>query len=117
VGRVRVIFRAPDIFHELAPEPLVYIEWFTSLNTVDKVSGMYSVSPSTSNHERSASVIPITALVRTCHLVPHWGRAINLTWTQENVLDPAKCTRFYVNPYVRLSDFVLLHYVPRLNKK
>ena len=117
VGRVRVIFRAPDIFHELAPEPLVYIEWFTSLNTVDKVSGMYSVSPSTSNHERSASVIPITALIRTCHLVPHWGRAINLTWTQENVLDPAKCTRFYVNPYVRLSDFVLLHYVPRLNKK
>ncbi|EKM48070.1 uncharacterized protein PHACADRAFT_56143, partial [Phanerochaete carnosa HHB-10118-sp] len=64
---------------------LVFVQWYTPLNMHDEVSGMYSVGVSTSNHERSASVIPITALIRSCHLIPNWGRAINQTWTQENV--------------------------------
>ncbi|EKM57347.1 uncharacterized protein PHACADRAFT_194904 [Phanerochaete carnosa HHB-10118-sp] len=36
VGRVRVIFRAPDAWSKLAPHPLVYVEWFTSLNAFDE---------------------------------------------------------------------------------
>ncbi|EKM49585.1 uncharacterized protein PHACADRAFT_106257 [Phanerochaete carnosa HHB-10118-sp] len=69
------------MFCDFAPEPLVFVQWYTPLNTRDEVSGMYSVGVSTSNHERSASVISITALVRSCHLIPHWRQAINRTWT------------------------------------
>lgn len=117
IGQVHIIFCVPDVFCDLAPEPLMFVQWYTPLNAHDPLSGMYSVGILTSNHERSVSVISIITLVRSCHLIPHWEQAINQTWTRENVLDPATCMCFYVNPYTQLSDFILLCYVPRLNKR
>ncbi|KAI0337573.1 hypothetical protein BDW22DRAFT_1307459, partial [Trametopsis cervina] len=51
----------------------------------DVDSGSFSVAPSQRNHRRRVSIIPITDVVRTCHLIPHWGRVMNTTWTQANV--------------------------------
>ncbi|KAI0673307.1 hypothetical protein C8Q78DRAFT_941151, partial [Trametes maxima] len=54
--------------------PLAYVEWFTSFTAVDSATGMYVVSPSTRRHERNVSVIPLTYIVRSCHLIPVWGK-------------------------------------------
>lgn len=112
VGQVRAIFRAPADWSELAPHPLAYIEWFTSLSVYDSNLGMYSISHSMSRRFlqcRSVSIVPITDIVRSCHLIPHWGRSIDVTWSQENVYE--KCKKFYLNPYLRHSDFVLLRFL------
>ena len=111
VGRVRVIFQAPALWLPLAPHPLAYVEWFTPLAVYDDALAIYSVKPSMHNHYRAASVIPITDITRSCHLVPQWGKSMDRTWNQRNVHE--KCERFYVNPYLRLSDFVLFRYVNR----
>lgn len=58
---------------DLALKPLVVVQWYTLLNAHNKVWGMYLVGVSTSNHECSVFVIPTTALVRSCHLISHWG--------------------------------------------
>ncbi|GJE87026.1 hypothetical protein PsYK624_031090 [Phanerochaete sordida] len=67
--------------------------------------GMYHVKRSTRHGRQYASVIPIDDIIRTCHLLPQWGRMMDKTWSPENVLQ--KCPRFYVNPYLRHSDFVV----------
>ncbi|KAI0821808.1 hypothetical protein BC628DRAFT_1281640, partial [Trametes gibbosa] len=54
--------------------PLAYVEWFTPFQVVDQITGMYVVSPSTRQRQRNCSVIPLSDIVRTCHLVPCWGR-------------------------------------------
>lgn len=66
---------------------------------------MFSISRSTRNHRRRASIIPITHIERTCHLIPVWGSAMDKSWTQGNVLQHSQ--RFFVNPYLRHSDFVI----------
>ncbi|EKM48101.1 uncharacterized protein PHACADRAFT_203252 [Phanerochaete carnosa HHB-10118-sp] len=38
IGQVRVIFRAPDVFRDLVPELLVFVQWYTPLNMYDEVS-------------------------------------------------------------------------------
>ncbi|KAI0689126.1 hypothetical protein BC835DRAFT_1283602, partial [Cytidiella melzeri] len=109
VGQVRVIFRLPDNVNYISKDPLAYVEWFTPFQQYDSTVGMFSVAPSQRNHRRRASIIPITAIVRSCHLIPVWGRAANIHWTSENVLE--RCTRFYVNTYLRHSDFVLFRFL------
>ncbi|KAI9060152.1 hypothetical protein FKP32DRAFT_1539560, partial [Trametes sanguinea] len=54
--------------------PLAYVEWFTPFHSVDEVTGMYVVSPSTRQRQRFASIIPLSDIVRTCHLIPCWGK-------------------------------------------
>ncbi|KAI0342945.1 hypothetical protein BDW22DRAFT_1439756 [Trametopsis cervina] len=112
VGRVRAIFRIPETLHQHAQtldNPFVYIEWFSRFHKYDIDSGSFSVVPSQRNHRRRVSIIPITDIVRTCHLIPHWGRVMDTTWTQANVLD--RCKSFYVNPYLRHSDFVIFRFL------
>ncbi|KAI0354674.1 hypothetical protein OH77DRAFT_1404497 [Trametes cingulata] len=107
VAQVRAIFQLPASHRNVtaSSEPLAYVEWFTRLQVYDDTVGMYSVARSTRQSRRNASVIPITAIVRTCHLVPVFGHAVDPRWTPETALESAP--RFFVNPYVRHHDFVL----------
>ncbi|KAI0346082.1 hypothetical protein BDW22DRAFT_1460424 [Trametopsis cervina] len=108
VGRVRAIFRLPKDLcqHARLPDhPLAYIEWFTGFQKYDADLGLFSVAPSRRNHHRRASIISITNIERTCHLIPQWGQVMDTSWTSSNVLD--RCSSFYVNPYLRHSDFVI----------
>ncbi len=75
----------------------------------DPDTGMFKISKSTRNHRRRASIIPITQIIRSCHLLPVWGKRVDRTWNTRNVLD--KCPRFHLNPYLRDHDFVLLRYL------
>ncbi|KAI0666768.1 hypothetical protein C8Q78DRAFT_420006 [Trametes maxima] len=67
---------------------------------------MYVVSPSTRRHERHVSVIPITYIVRSCHLIPVWGTSISSHTTATDPLDNLQA-KFFVNPYLRHQDFIL----------
>ncbi|KAI0071913.1 hypothetical protein K474DRAFT_1556721, partial [Panus rudis PR-1116 ss-1] len=53
--------------------PLVCVEWFTQFRTRDDVTGMFSVKPSSRNHCPRTSVIPLSHIFRSCHLIPVWG--------------------------------------------
>ncbi len=105
VARVRAIFELPIEYAHLSNKPLTYVEWFTPFNVRDTDLGMYSITASTHSHRRRASILPLSQIVRTCYLIPHWSRAIDHTWTQDNVMEKYK--KFYVNPYLRHSDFVI----------
>ncbi|KAI0357791.1 hypothetical protein OH77DRAFT_1583444 [Trametes cingulata] len=109
VARVRTIFDLPKMYDAKIfgiDEPLAYVEWFTPFHVMDNVTGMYVVSPSTRQRERHASVIPLTHIVRSCHLIPCWGKRIDRRPVTGDILD--SCTmKFFVNPYLRHHDFVL----------
>ncbi|KAJ6527883.1 hypothetical protein DFH09DRAFT_935537 [Mycena vulgaris] len=108
VARVRVIFRLPEQ-HGTFPDPLAYIDWYTSLGQPIADIRMHQVTPSSRNHQRNSEVIPITDIVRSCHLIPVFGRSVDPTWTSDRVLDQAKS--FYLNPYLRHHDFYLFRYL------
>ncbi|KAH9847789.1 hypothetical protein C2E23DRAFT_764843 [Lenzites betulinus] len=111
VARVRVIFQLPFSYNMARlniTEPLAYLEWFTPFRTVDSATGMYIVSASTRQHRRFCSVIPISLISRSCHLIPRWGKHAehHVLAAGDDVLDdPA--LKFFVNPYLRHHDFVL----------
>lgn len=108
VGQVKVIFCIPDEFGSF-PHPMAYVEWFTPLTSLAPDLLMYQISRSTHNRQRCASIIPITQIERLVHLIPKFGKKIDLSWSSENVLNKAHV--FYVNIYFRHRDFVLFCYL------
>ncbi|KAI0693079.1 hypothetical protein BC835DRAFT_1306895 [Cytidiella melzeri] len=88
VGEVHLIFNVPRKYEAVSKDPLAYIEWFTSLDVRNHNIGMFSISRSTRNHRRL------------------FGTVMDKTWTRDNVAQRSQ--KFYVNPYLRHSDFVLL---------
>lgn len=70
---------------------------------------MFETSLSSHNHRQRASVIPVTWIVRSCHLSPNFGRQIPEAWSSSSVLDDART--FFLNPYLRHHDFYLLRYL------
>ncbi|KAJ3911791.1 hypothetical protein F5877DRAFT_93729 [Lentinula edodes] len=92
VAQVRAIFDLPGQLGSF-PHPLAYVEWFTPLRKLDKVTRMYRVERSIRGQN-------------SCHLVPFYGKHADPTWSSEKVLD--QCEHFYLNPYLRPIDFVLL---------
>ena len=65
---------------------------------------MLSVSFASRNHRRHASIIPISSILQTCHLIPCFGHAsaYDLGWTPETIYDESPT--FYLNPYLRHRD-------------
>ncbi|KAJ6591367.1 hypothetical protein B0H10DRAFT_2167842 [Mycena sp. CBHHK59/15] len=108
VARVRVIFRLPDDFG-IYSDPLAYVDWFKPLQSPVTNVGMHQVSLSSRSHHQNSSIIPITDIVRSCHLIPIFGRSANPTWTTDNVLD--QCKSFYLNPYLRHHNFFVFRYL------
>jgi hypothetical protein len=105
---VRVLFRLPADFGPYQ-EPLAYVDWFKPLTTVVPDLGMHRVSLSSRALRQNSSIIPVTDILRSCHLIPVFGRSVNPTWTSATVLD--RCTYFYLNPYLRHHDFFLFRYL------
>ncbi len=117
---MRAIFDLPGRLFEgtsdvVIKSPLAYIEWFTPFHAKDTSTGMYIISHSTRQHYRHAAIVPITDIVRTCHLIPVWGSEMNCTWNSDNVLDQAK--RFILNPYLQHEDFILMRYLVHKHEK
>ncbi|KAJ7207810.1 hypothetical protein B0H12DRAFT_1034405 [Mycena haematopus] len=110
VARIRVIFRLPaSEDHGNYPDPLAYVDWYKPLKAPVADIGMHEVSLSTRNHRQKSSIIPVSDIIRSCHLIPIFGRAVDETWTWDRVLD--QCKSFYLNPYLRHHDFYLFRYL------
>ena len=108
VARVRVIFRLPEGYGSY-PHPLAYVNWYKPLKKPAPNIRMHEISLSTRTHRQNSSIIPVTDILRSCHLIPVFGKAIDPTWTSESVLD--QCKTFYLNPYLRHHDFYLFRYL------
>jgi len=109
VVQIRLIFQLPEIFGH-SPHPLVYVHWFKPLREPVDGLGMLQVSFSSHNRRQRASVIPLTDVQQSCHLIPAFGSgsAKELGWTAEKVIQEAAL--FYLNPYIRHYDFYFLQY-------
>ncbi|KAK0445549.1 hypothetical protein EV421DRAFT_1902490 [Armillaria borealis] len=105
VARIRAIFDLPKELGEFR-HPLAYVEWFTPLRKVDELTRMFKVQFSLRGGRPNASIIPVTYISRSCHLSPCYGRHINPQYTSNNILE--SCSSFFLNPYLRHIDFVLL---------
>lgn len=105
VGHVRVIFALPLHFRVFSLHPLAYVEWCTPFRASDPTNGLFSVSHSTRMGHPNAEVMPINRIVRSCHLIPLYGRAKDPQWTSENVRD--LCRTFLVNAYFDVHSFTL----------
>lgn len=104
IARLRVIFKIPEHFHAKTfgsgaapPEHLAYVEWFTKPRQPDRNHGMYPVSYSTSGRsgDREFGIIDASSIVRSCQLIPKFGKKVNRSWTSCTVLDD--CSHFFVN--------------------
>lgn len=98
-----MIFKIPEALESVTfgngvqpPGHLAYVDWFTSPGQKDDVSGMYPVMYSKlSSGEQESSIIELSTVVRTCQLLPDFGKVVNTSWTSDTVLD--RCNRFYIS--------------------
>ncbi|KAJ6533903.1 hypothetical protein DFH09DRAFT_932549 [Mycena vulgaris] len=108
VARIRLIFRLPEDYG-VYPDPLAYVDWYKPLKPPVPNIKMHEVSLSSRNHRQNSSIIPVSHIFRSCHLIPVFGRSVDPTWTSHRVLD--QCKSFYLNPYLRHHDFYLFRYL------
>jgi hypothetical protein len=110
VAQIRLIFKLPDEFGP-HPSPLVYVHWFKPLRAPVPNLNFYSTSFSSLNHRQRASIISVSDIIRTCHLIPQFGNssAADLGWTAAKVHQEAKS--FYLNPYLRHYDFYFMRFL------
>ncbi|KAG2345890.1 hypothetical protein BDR05DRAFT_1012126 [Suillus weaverae] len=114
VGQIRTIFSlrqkdAQSMFPPTRqpPKHLAYVEWFTPFpSTPDLQHGMYKISRFVCSGERIASIIPVSNIARSIHLIPKFGRVAPRHWTSSNVLE--KCDTFFINYYIDRHSFVAL---------
>ncbi|EPQ49845.1 hypothetical protein GLOTRDRAFT_19078, partial [Gloeophyllum trabeum ATCC 11539] len=60
---------------------LAYVEWFSPFALApDRTSGMYKITRSIRDGERLASIIPVSQIYRSIHLLPKFGSSVPRTW-------------------------------------
>ncbi|KJA28252.1 hypothetical protein HYPSUDRAFT_129651 [Hypholoma sublateritium FD-334 SS-4] len=113
-AQVLVIFSMPEQFAN-SDTALAYVVWFKPFRTPAADIGMFTTANSTRNHRRRASVIPLTDIIHSCHLIPVFGSAsaTDLGWTSTTSLQEA--SSFYLNPYLRHYDFYFYRYMVDLH--
>ncbi|KAH9010197.1 hypothetical protein EDB83DRAFT_2508909 [Lactarius deliciosus] len=109
IAQVRVVFQLPnkaipEVFPSLdtaanaPPTHLAYIEWFSPIPARPNANQlMYRVSRLMQNGHRRASIIPVSLIISSIHLFPHFSRHIPPEWNTYSVLE--LCHTFYVNPF------------------
>jgi hypothetical protein len=91
------------------PGIFAYVEWFTDPHiAANTTCAMYSVARQiVRGRERLTSVIPVTDVFRSCHLLPVLRKECPPDWTSDTVLDVAP--RLFVNSYLDPHMFALTH--------
>ena len=102
--QVQVIFHLPQEYGTFT-HPLAYVKWFTAFSTPTANLGMYQISHSSCSHHRQASIIPITQIKCSVHLILKFGKQMDVSWSADDVLE--RCKYFYVNCYLQHLDFLL----------
>jgi hypothetical protein len=58
---------------------------------------MLKLSRAFDGNDRITSVVPVSSIRRSIHLLPKFGPTVPEHWTSVNVLE--KCAAFYLNPF------------------
>ena len=102
VGQVRVVFKIPpnaseQLFRDRPPpDHLAYIEWFSTFpGAPDPNHGLYKTSRAYYQGKRLSSIVEVSDIRRSIHLLPQFGPAVPREWASTTVLD--KCSVFFVN--------------------
>jgi hypothetical protein len=58
---------------------------------------MYHIKRAKVGGKRVASIIPVSDIKRSVHLIPRFGKDLDHSWSSANVLEA--CESFYVNHF------------------
>ncbi|KAG1854255.1 hypothetical protein F4604DRAFT_1883347 [Suillus subluteus] len=104
VAQVRVVFTltshaAAALFctPAKAPTHLAYVELFTPFGQPEANHGLYKISCIICNGERLASIIDISDICRSVHLIPKFSPVVPREWTSSTVLE--LCSSFFVSSF------------------
>ena len=87
-------------------ERLAYIERIAKFTTPNSDHQMFKLKRSVENGEQVASIVPVSTIRRSAHLLLKFGSAVPEGWSSDNVLE--ECASFYLNPFAdRHMYFVL----------
>ncbi|KAG2031147.1 hypothetical protein BDR03DRAFT_994793 [Suillus americanus] len=106
VNTVEVVFSLPSKSLPLlfpptvqVPSHLAYIEWFSPFALApDRHHSLYKVSRSFLGGAKVASIVPLSKIVRSAHLLPNFGAVVPREWSSDTVLDD--CDTFWLNSYL-----------------
>ncbi|KAM5544364.1 hypothetical protein V8D89_002024 [Ganoderma adspersum] len=114
VTRVHLIFSLPPHLqnlraaHHEAETHLTYVEWFTPFFAEpEPVSRLYHTSRSFVQQQTHTSIIPVTSILHSCHLIPVWGEHVDRRWTSSTVLDV--CDDFFLNTFSDHDMYSFIH--------
>ncbi|KAG8726562.1 hypothetical protein FRC10_006970 [Ceratobasidium sp. 414] len=111
VVQVRMIFTLPP--HYGIPDPLVAVQMFRSPITAlpIQLTGLHRVHceryPAAHENHPIEKIFFLSDIRRTCHLIPEFGRTMNLFWSRG---PPAleRFESFYLNGYLDLHSHIFL---------
>ncbi|KAJ7572033.1 hypothetical protein C8J56DRAFT_1081438 [Mycena floridula] len=63
LAHIQVIFALPQLYGLNIAHPLAYVEWFTPFASLDKHTGLYTVTPSTRRHQVYGEIITVDRIV------------------------------------------------------
>ncbi|KAF8257575.1 hypothetical protein EI94DRAFT_1629210, partial [Lactarius quietus] len=74
------------------------VQWYTKLSEPDPNHGMIKVRPQKDSEGNwVCSIVPVTNIQQSVHLLPKFGPVVPAEWTSSNVLDC--CETFFVNTF------------------
>ncbi|KIL54452.1 hypothetical protein M378DRAFT_29088, partial [Amanita muscaria Koide BX008] len=105
VAQVRVVFTIglsalKHVFGNCQHPPLhlAYVEWFTPFRaSPESASKLFKIERSRQGNARIASIIPVTDIVQSIHLLPLPGHTMPREWNSSNMLET--CRSFLVNVF------------------
>ena len=102
VGRIHTIFTFTEIYRRtidptLPSTYLAYVEWFSKFPLTSDIDNKMFKITSLRGSQSESSIINVSDIQRSLHLIPCYGEKANEDWTSSNVLD--RCSDFFVNRY------------------
>jgi hypothetical protein len=111
VARLRIIFCLPSRI-SVFQEPLVYVELFSELpKRARNDVRMFLVSKSFVDGRQESAVIPLTMVIRSCHLIPRMDDDLREPIPPHKTID--HFNTFYVNQFLDLHTYLTIRSPPK----